>query len=102
LFANGNHFAHLYPMDKKAKAGDALRVFCEEFGVPERLIVDGSKEQTSKGTEWMRQVRKHNIDLHITEANRKNQSPAEGIVRETRKRWFRTMFAKKVPRKLWD
>ena len=39
------HFSKLYPMDSKGKAGDALREFCKEFGVPERLTFDGSKEQ---------------------------------------------------------
>jgi len=27
------------------KAGDALRLFCQEFGVPEKLTFGGSKEQ---------------------------------------------------------
>ena len=31
-------------MDSKGKAGDALKVFCREFGIPEHLIFDGSRE----------------------------------------------------------
>ena len=52
-------------MDRKKKAGDALRLFCQELGVPEKLIFDGSKEQTKKGTEFMNQIRSQNIDYHI-------------------------------------
>ena len=45
VFANIGFFAHIYPMDTKRKAGDALRTFCQEFGVPNKLTFDGSKEQ---------------------------------------------------------
>ena len=102
IFANGAYFSAIYPMDSKGKAGDALRVFCEEFGVPESLVVDGSREQTGRNTKFMAQVRKHNMKLTITEANRPNQSPAEGVVREVRRKWYRAVFAKRIPRKLWD
>ena len=102
IFTNDNYFAAIYPMDSKSKAGDALRVFCQEFGVPEHLTIDGSKEQTKKGTEFMKQIRKNNIDYHITEPERHNQNPAEGVIREIRRKWFRVMIRKRVPRKLWD
>ena len=89
-------------MDSKAKAGDALRVFCNEFGVPDRLIIDGSSEQTGKRAEFMKQVCKNNIQLKLIEPQHHNQSPAEGIVREIRRRWYRIMFRKQVPHRLWD
>ena len=67
VFANKHYFSRIYPMDSKKKAGDTLRLFCQEFGVPEKLIFDGSKEQTEKGTEFMKQIRTHNINHHICE-----------------------------------
>lgn len=102
VFANKAYFAALYPMDKKGKAGEALKTFCQEFGVPEDLIFDGSKEQTGKGTEFMRQIRKNDINYHVTEPERHNQNPAEGTIREIRRKWFRTMVRKRVPKVLWD
>ena len=30
-------------MDSKSKAGDTLKRFCQEFGVPEKITFDGSK-----------------------------------------------------------
>ena len=102
IFANGAYFATIYPMDSKAKAGDALRVFCKEFGVPETLRFDGSKEQTGRNTEFTKQIRKHNIDFKISEPELHNQSPAEGVVREVRRRWYRVMFKKRVPEMFWD
>ena len=44
VFANKAFFSCIYPMDSKKKAGDSLRLFPQEFGVPERLTFDGSKE----------------------------------------------------------
>ena len=102
VFANKSYFAKIYPMDSKSKAGDALKVFCQEFGVPEKLTFDGSKEQSSKETTFMKEVRKQGIDYHISEPNLHNQNPAEGVIREIRRRWYRTMVRKRVPRQLWD
>ena len=102
VFANKSYFAQIYPMDSKSKAGDALRLFCQEFGVPERLTFDGSKEQTQKKTEFMKQIRTHNIDYHVSEPNLHNQNFVEGVIRELRRKWFRIMVRKRVPKELWD
>ena len=96
IFANGAYFATFYPMDSKSKAGDSLRVFCKEFGVPELLRHDGAMEMRGKNSEFQKQVRKHNISTHVAEAELHNQSPAEGVVREVRKKWYRVMFKKRV------
>ena len=86
-------------MDRKGKAGEALRVFCQEFGVPERLTMDGAKEQIGSNSEFMHQIRKNGIDFHVIEPERHNQNPAEGVIREIRRKWFRVMFRKKVLKK---
>ena len=41
VFSSYKYFAKPYPMDKKGKAGDALKEFCRYFGVPEHLTFDG-------------------------------------------------------------
>ena len=97
-----SYFSKIYPMDSKKKAGNALRLFCQEFGVPEKLTFDGSKEQTEKDTEFMKQIRTHNINYHISEPDMHNQNPVEGVIREIRRKWYRTMVRKRVPRQLWD
>jgi len=89
-------------MDSKKKAGDALHLFCQEFGVSERLTFDGSKEQTKKGTKFIKQIRKHNIDYHISEPAMHNENPVEGCIRGLRRKWYRIMIRKKVPRELRD
>lgn len=102
IFANENYFAVFYPMDTKSKAGDALRAFCAEYGVPERLVHDGAKEMTGKKTDFQHQVKKHNILTRVSEADLHNQSLAEGVVREVKRKWYRVMFRKRVPKALWD
>ena len=82
-------------MDKKGKAGDALKEFCIYIGVPEHLTFDGSKEQTCKGTKLMKKVRHYNIDYQISEPDLHNQNPAEGVICELRKKWFITMIRTK-------
>ena len=50
----------------------------------------------------MEQVRKHHIDYHLMEPEQYNQSCVEGVIREIRKKWFRVMTKKHVPKRLWD
>ena len=68
----------------------------------ERLVCDGSKEQILKGTDFMKEVQRHGIDLHVTDLDRHNQSKVEGKIREMGKKWLRVMLGKKVPHRLWD
>ncbi len=86
VFSNGGFFAEVYPMARKADAGLALKSFIIEFGVPDDLTIDGSKEQNSKGTEFMKSCRRNNIRVTRTEPERPNQNPAEGVIREVRRR----------------
>ena len=98
VFANKSYFAAIYPMDSKGKAGEALIIFCQEFGVPDKLTFDGSQEQNGKQTEFMHQIRKHYIDYHVIEPERHNKKPAEGVIREVRRKWYRTMIWKRAQR----
>ena len=102
VFANKDFFAVAYPIEKKSGAGDALKQFISDYGVPDTILCDGSKEQTGKRTTFRELVRKHAIDLQVTEPYRHNQSKVEGVIREIRKRWFRVMHKQRVPRRLWD
>ena len=102
IFANESFFATTYPMEHKSSAGQALKQFISNFGIPDKLVCDGAAEQVGKRTEFQSMVQNHAIDLHITEPHRHNQSKVEGVVREIRKCWFCIMLKKKVPKQLWD
>ena len=97
VFANERYFSNRYPMDSKKKAGESLKVFCKKFGIPYDLTIDGSKEQCKKGTNFMKEVRNHDIKYHISKPNMHNKNPAEGVMREIQQKWFRTMVRRRVP-----
>ena len=80
VFATEDFFAAAYPMEAKSMAGDALKEFITDFGVPDKIIMDGAAEQTGRKTTFMQQVRKHHIDFHLTEPERYNQSRVEGVI----------------------
>ena len=49
----------------------------------------------------MKQISKNDIDFRVIETDRHNQNPCEGVIREVRRKWFRTMIRNRVPRRLW-
>jgi hypothetical protein len=89
IFANEAHFVKAYPMEKKSMAGLALRQFVRDFGVPEKLTSDGASEQTGPKTEFMKTVRKYDIDHHVSKRHRPIQNRAESVIRELKRKWFR-------------
>ena len=66
------------------------------------MIYDGSKEQNGKNTEFQLILAKYNINTRTSLKQRSNQNPSEGVIRELRKTWFRTMFKTGCPRRLWN
>ena len=38
----------------------------------------------------------------MTEPDLHQQNPAEGVIREVRRKWYRVMIRKRVPTRLWD
>jgi hypothetical protein len=70
---DGNQYAQLlattdlstavYPMETKSMAREGLRQFIHEYGRPEHLTFDGSKEQNGRKTEFMKNIRKYAIDM---------------------------------------
>ena len=66
VFANMGYFSHVYPIYLNHKAGDALRLFCQELYLPEKITFNSSNDKCMKGTEFMKQVCQHNIDCRIS------------------------------------
>ena len=97
-------FSVVYP-DKAATGntvGQAYLEFCNDFGVPEHLTFDGATAQIGKNTLFMRSLKKNGSDYHVSSPRRPNENPAEGGIREIKKRWYRIMKKQNVPRRLWD
>ena len=66
---------------RKSHCGDDISKFITDYGVPLKMKFDGYKEQTLPGTDFMKKIRKYDIDYHISEPDRPNKSPSEGVIR---------------------
>ena len=102
IFATEDFFAAAYLMETKAMAGDVIKAFISDFGIPDKIAMDGVGEQAGKKTTFMEQVRKYHIDIHLMELECYNQSRDEGIIHEIQKKWFRVMTNWGVHQQLWD
>ena len=96
-------FTVVYPMQTKDRTGDTLCAFIDDFGIPDTLIADLAGEQSGENTEFLNQVRCHNIQLHHTEKGRHNQNyRVECEIGILKQRWKNRMSQKGVPSRLWD
>ena len=92
VFATEDFFAAAYPMEAESMAGDALKEFITDFGVPEKTVMEGAAERMGRKTTFTQQVRNNHIDFQLTEPEQYNQSQVEGVIREIRKKWFWIMM----------
>ena len=104
IYSLRNGFTAIYPMESLSgdSIGYTLNDFSHDFGIPGKLKLDGFSSQVGKRTLMMKTMRENRIDYHISAPYSPNQTPAEGAIRETKKRWYRIMMKKRVPRRLWD
>ena len=100
VFINKEFFVEAYPIKKKKDCHESLEKFVKEYGAPDKMIYDGSGEQTGRKTEFQRLMRKYEIKGHASEPERSNQNPVEGCIRELRQRWYHTIFRTYCPRSL--
>ena len=102
IFGSKESFVAVYPIATKDECGDALELFVKTYGAPKLLRFDGSREQCGKGSKFQKAIRKYQIRTHITEPQRSNQNPAESVIRELKRKWFRMMYRSNCPVKVWD
>ena len=102
VFANKSMFCVANPISKKSDCHIALKNFIRDYGAPDSMITDGSREQTSKGSDFSKRLRKNDIRQVITPPYRPNLNPVELVIRELRKRWYRAIFRTNCPRSLWN
>ena len=102
VFGNKHMFCEAYPIPTKGSCHEALKLFLKEYGAPDTMVTDGSREQTSKGTMWQSTLRKNGVTGVVTNAHRPNQNPVETVIQELQKKWYRAMFRTNCPRALWN
>ena len=81
VFSTEDYFVDVYPIKKKSRCGDGLSEFIMDYGVPLKIIFDGSKDQTLPGTDFIKKIRKYDTNYHISEPDRPNQNSDEGRIR---------------------
>ena len=99
LFVSDKGFLAVYPMRSKAEFPDALKLFCKEIGVPERLIVDGAREQTSRKVKSFTQ--EVGTTLQVLEENTQWSNRAELYIGLLKKQIRKDLQESKSPMVLW-
>jgi transposase len=103
VFGGGDsHFIDFYPGTSKSLAGEGLKSFIHDWGRPDTIVMDGANEQTGRNTEFQRTCRKEDIHVHVTEPYRPEQNPAEKMIGEAKKKWFRHVMKKRPHPRTWD
>ena len=82
--------------------GYSLSDFVSDYGAPDRLTFDGAAVQVGKETRFQKTIREHEIKSHQSGAYRPNENPAEGNIREIKKKWYRIQAKTNAPDRVWD
>ena len=69
--------------------GQSLNDFIHEWGIPANLTFDGAMAQRGRNTEFMRLLREHQINWHVSQPRTPKENPAEGSIREVKRRYYR-------------
>ena len=81
---------------------NTLNDFIHDYGAPDHMTFDGAAVQAGSKTEFMSTLRRNSIKYHISAPYSPNENPAEGAIRELKRRYYRVMQKKNVPKRLWD
>lgn len=104
IFFHKCGFATAYhvPNVRDESIGPTLNNFCHDWGVPSHLTVDGANVQVGRHTQFHKAVRDNEIDYHISHPYSPQENPAEGGIREIKRRFYRYMEMYNIPKRLWD
>ena len=96
------HFVRVQPMPTKDHTGRSLRVFSEDVGVPNYIVVGGAKEQTGPNSAFMKTVRQLKMKIRNTEPYSPWQNRCDMTIGILKKRWKQTIARKNVNQQIWD
>ena len=102
LYADGDGFVHVYPMQSKKQAGESLHQFVNDVGIMNELCSDNAPEQTGANSEFVKATRKYRIKTSTIEPHSPWQNKAEGQIRIIKGRALRRAARRRVPKRLWD
>ena len=99
VYATGFHWSRAYPMKKKSDAHETLSLVFQRDGVPPRMIMDGSKEQTQG--RFKKKCQDADCRIKQTEPYSPWQNAAESAIRELKKAAGRKMVRAGAPKPFW-
>ena len=100
VFATQHGWARAYAMKKESQAHEALSLLHQRVGVPNVMVMDGSKTQTL-GT-FRHKCRQAGSHVKQTEPYTAFSNAAEGCIRELKRGTGRNMVRSGAPKRLWD
>jgi hypothetical protein len=100
VFVIPPNWIKVYPMRTKGEAHFCLAALFHDIGVPEKIVMDGSKEQTQG--EFRRKIRVAGCIVHQTEPYTPWSDRAELAIRELKKKTRRAMMNSHCPKRRWD
>ena len=89
VFCNDTDFTRFYPMRTKGDAGNALKMFVQDVGIPSAMHTDGAREETV-GV-WGKTIKDLGIRQTTTEPYSAWQNRAESSIKELKKAVPRTI-----------
>jgi hypothetical protein len=104
IYFHKSGFAACYHVPKvdDERIGPTLPNFIDEYGIPEELTVDGAAVQIGQHTKFMDAIKRNQINYHVSHPRRPNENPAEGGIREIKRRFYRMISKHSIPMRLWD
>ena len=100
VFVTNFGWLHAFPMAKRGDAYESLSLLFQQYGVPPKIIVDGSKVQTQGYVR--RKVAEAGCHLRHMETESLWQMAAEGGIHEINRGSERKMTKIKSAKVLWD
>mmetsp|Transcript_73445 Transcript_73445/g.206243 ORF Transcript_73445/g.206243 Transcript_73445/m.206243 type:complete len:168 (-) Transcript_73445:465-968(-) len=104
VYFHKSGFAACYHVPKvdDDNVGPTLAAFISDYGIPDELTIDGAAVQVGRKTTFMHTIRRNDIRHHISHPRRPNENPAEGGIREIKRRFYRLVNKYNIPMRLWD
>jgi hypothetical protein len=100
IYATTFHFVKAFPLPKKGEAHHSLSDFFKEVGIPSVMISDDAKELTQG--KFKKKCRRAQCPIRPVEAYTPNANKVEGVIREVKRHYRRTMISTGCPEPLWD
>ena len=99
VYTTGFHWCRAHPMKLKSDAHDSLSLLFQRDGVPPKMIMDGSKEQTLG--RFKKKCQDADCRIKQTEPYSPWQNAAESAIRELKKAAGRKMVRAGAPKPFW-